>query len=124
MSDRFDHLAIAADDFDKSLAFYRDVLNWRVVDEWPDHGAGRGAVLTGGGIRLVLSERNAAGSEPTPTPRLHLDIHDIDARFREMPPGAHVLRRPEQTQWGTRWFVVKDPDGNVIAFEELHARGA
>ena len=124
MSDRFDHLAIAAADFDQSLAFYRDVLRWRVIDEWPDRGAGRGAVLTGGGIRLVLSERDATGVEPTPSPRLHLDIHDIDARFKEMPAGAHVLRRPEQTQWGTRWFVVKDPDGNVIAFEELHARGA
>jgi len=43
MSDRFDHLAIAAADFDKSLAFYRDVLGWRVIDEWPDRGAGRGA---------------------------------------------------------------------------------
>jgi len=81
-------------------------------------------VLTGGGIRLVLSERDAAGVEATPSPRLHLDIHDIEARFKEMPAGAHVLRPPEQTQWGTRWFVVKDPDGNVIAFEELHARGA
>jgi len=124
MSDRFDHLAIAAADFDKSLAFYRDVLGWHVVDEWPDRGSGRGAVMTGGGIRLVLSEGNAAGAAATPTPRLHLDIHDIDARFREMPAGAHVLRQPEQTQWGTRWFVVKDPDGNVIAFEELHARRA
>ena len=123
MSDRFDHLAIAAADFDKSLAFYRDVLGWRVIDEWPERGAGRGAVLTGGGIRLVLSERDAAGGEPNPSPRLHLDIHDLDARFKGMPPGSHVLRQPEQTQWGTRWFVVKDPDGNVIAFEELHARG-
>jgi len=121
MSDRFDHLAIAAADFDKSLAFYRDVLGWRVMDEWPDRGVGRGAVLTGGGIRLVLSERDAAGVEPSP--RLHLDIHDIDQRFGEMPTGAHIVRPPEQTQWGTRWFVVKDPDGNVIAFEELHARG-
>ena len=122
MSDRFDHLAITAADFEKSLGFYRDVLGWRVLDEWPDRGSGRGAILTGGGIRLVLSERDAAGAESTPSPRLHLDIHDIDARFHQMPAGSHVLRRPEQTQWGTRWFVVKDPDGNVIAFEELHAR--
>ena len=122
MSDRFDHLAIAAADFEKSLAFYRDVLGWRILDEWPDRGAGRGAILTGGGIRLVLSERGAPGADST-SPRLHLDIHDIDQRFRQMPAGAHIVHAPEQTQWGTRWFVVKDPDGNVIAFEELHARG-
>ena len=51
------------------------------------------------------------------------DIHDIDARFRALPKGDHVAVEPEPTHWGTRWFVVRDPDGNVIAFEELHGRG-
>jgi uncharacterized glyoxalase superfamily protein PhnB len=54
---------------------------------------------------------------------MHLDIHDIDARFRALPKGAHVVSEPAQTHWGTRWFVVRDPDGNLIAFEELHGRG-
>jgi uncharacterized glyoxalase superfamily protein PhnB len=33
------------------------------------------------------------------------------------------VRAPEATHWGTRWFVVKDPDGNLIAFEEVHGHG-
>lgn len=122
MSDRFDHVCIAATDFDRSLAFYRDVLGWNVVEEWPDRGTGRGALLSSGGIRLVLTQRDSP--KQAASPRIHLDIHDIDARFRAIPAGAHVTRPPEQTAWGTRWFVVTDPDGNVIAFEELHARGA
>jgi hypothetical protein len=24
----------------------------------------------------------------------------------------------EATHWGTRWFVVRDPDGNLVAFEQ------
>ena len=124
MSDRFDHLSIIAADYAKSLAFYRDVLGWTVLKEWKDHGTGRGAILSGGGVKIELSEREPASAPPASTPRLHLDIHDIDERFRSLPKGEHVVLEPHETQWGTRWFVVKDPDGNVIAFEELHRRGA
>jgi catechol 2,3-dioxygenase-like lactoylglutathione lyase family enzyme len=121
MSDRFHHLFIRPADFEASLAFYRDVLGWSVTEDWGGNGKGRGAMLSGGGIKVVLSERpaeskgnNAAG------PDVHLDIHNIDERFRVLPKGKHVVIEPQSTHWGTRWFVVRDPDGNLIAFEELH----
>ena len=123
-SDRFDHLSIIAADYAKSLAFYRDVLGWTVLKEWKDRGTGRRAILSGGGVKVALSEREAGSAPPASTPRLHLDIHDIDERFRSLPKGEHVVLEPNETQWGTRWFIVRDPDGNVIAFEELHRRGA
>ena len=127
MSDRFDHLFIAPADFARSLAFYRDVLGWSVVEEWEDgSGGGRGAMLSGGGMRIVIAEQNpaagSAGGRGDSRPNLHLDIHDVDARFRALPKGAHVVIEPQDTHWGTRWFVVRDPDGNLIAFEELHGR--
>jgi catechol 2,3-dioxygenase-like lactoylglutathione lyase family enzyme len=125
MSDRFHHWFISQRDFARSLAFYRDVLGWTVVNDWEDRGAGRGAVLSGGGIRLVLSERDWGNTGAGDArPELHLDIHDIDGRFEAIPKGEHVVAPPQPTQWGTRWFVVRDPDGNVIAFEELHGSGA
>ena len=128
MIDRFHHLFIQPADFDASLAFYRDVLGWVVTENWGENGSRRGAILSGGGIEVVLVQR----SEPTgkkgevegSRPKVHLDIHDIDARFKELPKGAHVVVEPESTQWGTRWFVVRDPDGNLIAFEEVHGRRA
>ena len=119
MADRFHHLFIAPTDFDRSVAFYRDVLGWKVTRKWGGNGAGRGIVLSGGGIEVALAEKS--GGAPRPT--IHLDIHDIDARFKSLPPGTHVVTKPEATPWGTRWFVLKDPDGNLIAFEELRPRG-
>lgn len=128
ISDRFDHLVIAPTDFGRSLAFYRDVLGWSLVASWGDEKEGRGAVLSGGGIKVIIAERHDATS-PTATPgvngvrpNVHLDIHDIDARFRMLPAGDHVVVAPEDTHRGTRWFVVRDPDGNLYAFEEMHAR--
>jgi catechol 2,3-dioxygenase-like lactoylglutathione lyase family enzyme len=126
MNDRFHHLFIKPADFDASLAFYRDVLGWSVSETWGGNGSGRGAVLSGGGVKVVLGERPAealADAADGARPNVHLDIHDIDARFRTLPKGAHVVVEPESTHWGTRWFVVRDPDGNLIAFEEVHGRG-
>jgi hypothetical protein len=37
-----------------------------------------------------------------------------------MPPGDHVVVPPGTSERGTRWFVVRDPDGNLIAFEEVN----
>ena len=121
MIDRFHHLFIRPADFDKSLQFYRDVLGWSVTEEWGDAKEGRGAILSGGGVKVVIAERHE-GEAVQERPQLHLDIHDIDKRFKTLPKGAHVVTGPEATHWGTRWFVVHDPDGNPIAFEEVHGR--
>jgi catechol 2,3-dioxygenase-like lactoylglutathione lyase family enzyme len=133
MIDRFDHLFITPTDYEASLSFYRDVLGWSVLASWGGKGPevrgrqtnDRGAVLSGGGVKVVISEGRRAGGKQADggaRPNVHLDIHDVDARFRGIPKGKHVVVKPEDTKWGTRWFVVRDPDGNLIAFEELHGR--
>ena len=120
VSDRFHHVFIAPADFDASLKFYRDALGWTVTRTWGGNGTGRGALLSGGGVEVVIASDTAYEKG---RPILHLDIHDIDARFKSLPRGVKVVTPPEETHWGTRWFVVRDPDGNLIAFEELHSRG-
>jgi catechol 2,3-dioxygenase-like lactoylglutathione lyase family enzyme len=125
MSDRFHHIFISAADYEASVAFYRDILGWAVSNEWGGDGAARGTILSGGGTKVVIAERpaNARGAAEAGQPSLYLDIHDVDVRYSKLPKGAHVVREPERTNWGTRWFVVRDPDGNLIAFEEVHGRG-
>jgi uncharacterized glyoxalase superfamily protein PhnB len=45
-------------------------------------------------------------------------VENLDDRFRDLASVAEVVVKPEATHWGTRWFVVKDPDGNLIAYEQ------
>lgn len=123
-ADRFDYLLITPKDFDASVAFYRDVMQWEIVNEWKSRSGARGMVLSGGGVDIVLVERHANseysvlsgvnGAQPT----LHLDIHDVTERFELVPAGDHIVVPPADTHWGVRWFVLKDPDGNLIAFNE------
>jgi catechol 2,3-dioxygenase-like lactoylglutathione lyase family enzyme len=123
MSDRFDHLFLRPVDFDRSLAFYRDKLGWAVVQSRGEAGA-RLAVLSTGAMKMVLAEGGAPASfEPQGRPTIHLDIHDVDRRFAAVPPGEHVILPPQDSRHGTRWFVVRDPDGNLVAFEQTHGHG-
>ena len=120
MNDRFHHIFIRPADFERSVAFYRDTLGWDVTETWGNEKEGRGAILSGGGMKVVIAEAHKGDAPTGGRPDVHLDIHDIDARFKLMPKGGHVVAEPQDTHWGTRWFVVRDPDGNLIAFEEVH----
>ncbi len=129
MSDRFDHLFIAPHDFAASLKFYRDTLGWQVTREWTDEHDKRGAELSGGGVRLVLAEphaphemRDIVSKAHPNSATVHLDIHDADQRFSRVAPGDHVIIPPEDNPRGTRWFVLRDPDGNLIAFNEMRQK--
>ena len=126
--DRFDHLFIATSNFDRAVAFYRDTLGWTSTAAWGGDGEPRGIVLDGGSIEVVLAERHAAddhswshgmnGQRPT----VHLTVDDLDARFRALGSSADVVVAPESTHWGTRWFIVRDPDGNLLAYEQNEPR--
>lgn len=130
VSDRFDHLFICPRDFAQSRNFYVNVLGWRVLSEWTDNHGKKGAMLSGGAVRVVLAEphgdtQESAGIGNLNAPHaatLHLDIHDADRRFSEIPSGDHIVQAPENNHWGTRWFVLRDPDGNLIAFNEMRQK--
>ena len=122
--DRFDHLFVQPGAYDASMAFYRDQLGWVVEFAWGGEGQPRGVSLSSGAARIVIAEPHLAsdhskshginGTRPT----LHLRVDDLDARYAQLAPGGSTLFAPEATHWGTRWFVVSDPDGNLIAYEQ------
>jgi catechol 2,3-dioxygenase-like lactoylglutathione lyase family enzyme len=128
--DRFDHLFIAPSDFDRTVAFYRDSLGWSPAGAWGGAEEPRGIVLEGGTVKVVLAERHAADDHSwshginANRPTVHLTVEDLEERFRELAPVAEVVVHPEATHWGTRWFVVADPDGNLIAYEQPDPQGS
>jgi catechol 2,3-dioxygenase-like lactoylglutathione lyase family enzyme len=125
-ADRFDHVFVEPASFDASVAFYRDALGWSVRFAWGGEGGEPRGICLGsdGGATIVLAEPHQAsdrskthgvnGTRPT----LHLAVDDIERRHAELAVTGAALFAPEDTHWGTRWFVARDPDGNLIAFEQ------
>lgn len=130
MQDRFDHIFVQPTSFDASLAFYRDALGWKLAYSWGGKGEPRGACLSSEAMSIVLAEPHPAqdkskthginGTRPT----LHLRVEDVERRYAELSESKAALFAPEPTHWGTRWFVARDPDGNLIAFEQKDAAQA
>ena len=122
--DRFDHVFVEPSSFDASVAFYRKALGWKEMFSWGGGGEPRGIGLSSGAMSIVLAEPHPAddkskthginGTRPT----IHLRVEDIDQRYAELESAGVALFPPEPTHWGTRWFVAKDPDGNLVAFEQ------
>ena len=125
-SDRFEHLFISPRDFSASRKFYIEILGWQVMSEWTDNHGKKGVMLNGGGVRVVLAEPhdgvNIYNSVAPHASTLHLDIHNADKRFAQIPGGDHIVQPPQNNHWGTRWFVVRDPDGNLIAFNDMRQK--
>jgi len=123
-SDRFDHLFIEPESFDETVSFFCEGLGWSRQFAWGGPGEPRGIGLTGGGITVVIAERHPAddhskthginGTRPT----VHMQVADLDARYAQLAAKGLTLFPPEKTHWGTRWFVVRDPNGNLFAYEE------
>lgn len=124
--EKFDHLFIQPRDYTKSYAFFTEMLGWK---PGYSHGeakdAGRLCYLKYGEFTLVLAEDHDL-TDPTQKPAtyltkgktsIHFHTDDVDATFAKMKDGPHVVTRPENTHWNTRWFVMEDPDGNQFGWQ-------
>lgn len=125
--EKFDHLFIQPRNYTKSLAFFTQILGWKVKYS---HGeaadAGRLSYISSGSdFTLVLAEDHDI-TDPSKKPEvyktkgkisLHFKTEDVDASFAKIKDGAHVIVRPENNHWGSRWFMVEDPDGNQFGWQ-------
>jgi lactoylglutathione lyase len=123
--------AFHARDFERAMAFYRDLLEMPQVGGW-DHPDGRGALLsTGrGGVIEVFGTAAGKTTDGLSPAGLNLalrvaDARTVDAWYHKLSlRGAQIAEVPADRPWGHRSFVVLDPDGiPVHIYCELEARG-
>ncbi len=124
--EKFDHLFIQPRDYSKSFQFFTEVLGWKVTYSHGDAAdAGRLAYFTYHDFKLVLAEDHdltPPGNKPEIYKTkgrisIHFNTNDVDESFSRIKSGSHVITQPENTHWGTRWFVVEDPDGNQFGWQ-------
>ncbi len=70
----------------------------------------------GGGIMLGSARDDMWGLEPG-TFGAYVVVDEPDALYqRVMAAGADIIRKPEDTDYGSREFALRDPEGNRWSF--------
>ncbi len=123
-------VALTAEDYERTLAFYRDGLGMPLMEKWEEAGA-RGAVLDAGHATLeVLSvphadmvDRIEVGEPVGARVRLALEVDDSAETAKKLvAAGADLVGGPVVTPWAHRNVRLRDPDGmQLTLFTVLEA---
>ncbi len=124
-------LVVTADDYDKAVAFYRDVLGMPELAVWSSPGGGRVILLDAGRATLELTDpKNAAfidevevGRRVAGHVRVALEVDDSRAMTAAaIEGGAELVAEPTETPWRSLNARLKGPGGlQLTLFEELDA---
>jgi uncharacterized glyoxalase superfamily protein PhnB len=122
-------------DFEASLAFYRDALGFEVRNDveyggqhWltlgPPGRSDTSLVLTPAAVTPDLSDeerRTIAGMMAKGTyAAVNLATKDLDRTFERIQAGAaEVVQEPADQPWGIRDCSFRDPAGNLVRIQEL-----
>ena len=137
------HTAISTPDFDRALAFYKDLLGLEVAFEfaWPP-GTAEADNITGlkdsSARAIMLKAGNAfvelfqyVAPEPKPGDPLRpvcdhgithicLDVTDVDGEYERLKAAGMTFHCPPQDIGaGIRTTYGRDPDGNVLELQEI-----
>lgn len=116
-------------DFPRSLAFYVEVIGFRVRYDRPEDGF---AYLDLGGAELMIErESNFWETAPRVPPygrgiNLQIEVDAIEPLLARIAAARLPLFRPVEEVWyragrvyaGNRQFLIQDPDGYLLRFFE------
>ena len=94
--------------FERSRKFYEDVLEFKAdafyePTKWQSYKVQDGLFY-------------AIGEEPGSTNAVTFAVSDIESLWKKVKDKAEVVSPLEKTSWGTFRFMIKDLDGNLLAF--------
>jgi uncharacterized glyoxalase superfamily protein PhnB len=111
-----------------AIAFLRDVLGFEPTAVHPPEGDNVAhAELAFGGEHLMLGGEPAPDDATRMQGRLapYLAVDDVDAHFeRVRAAGGDVVYPPRDTEYGSREYAVRDPEGAVWSVGSYRPAGA
>ena len=113
--------SFTATDLQRSIAFYRDVLGFVIGDEWREKGELTGCEIHAGAVTFMLGQDDFAKGRDRQKGvggRLYCDTaQDLDRVAADIKARGGVLdQEPQDTPWGSRVFMITDPDGFKLTF--------
>jgi catechol 2,3-dioxygenase-like lactoylglutathione lyase family enzyme len=114
----FNHAMIYAADVQRALAFYRDLLGFKLVDEFRHEGIPVYARLRAPGGDSTIALHLAGPGTPIASDglRLYFEIREVDDFCRKLQAkGFYITQMPRMMPWGWRHAYLNDPDGHEIS---------
>ena len=114
-----DFIAVQTADYERSSAFYRDVLGLEFVKPWGSYPAGE---YQAGNLTIAVMESAAFGLEFTPSSTaVALQVADVAAARAEL-EAKGVAFRPDTLDSGVcHQAYFADPDGNPLILHHRYA---
>jgi len=122
-------VALTAQDYDRLVAFYEDVLGVKAVDIWTQ-ADNKGVLYDMGRATLEILDENSAatvdqlevGKRVSGQIRFALEVADVDAVVaRAVAKGATLLHEPAVTPWNHKNARLQSPDGLQITLFQVLA---
>jgi uncharacterized glyoxalase superfamily protein PhnB len=101
------------------IAWLKDAFGFeeRVVYENEDGSVAHAELSFGPSIVMLGSEKDDGYGSHIGESWLYVAVDDADGRYeRAQAAGAEVVREPADTDYGSRDFAVRDPEGNLWSF--------
>jgi len=114
----FNHAMVYAKDVQRALGFYRDLLGFKLVDEFRHEGTPLYARLRapGGDGTIALHLAGPGTSLASDGVRLYFEIRELDDFCRKLQAkGFYITQMPRMMPWGWRHAYLNDPDGHEIS---------
>lgn len=111
---------ITANDAAASIAWYCDVLGFKLSERWEVEGVFRGGSVTSGAAQINIGQDDwkmgrdrvkGQGTRLYITTDLNIDKYAADVKAR----GGNLDHEP-MDGWGSRTFSISDPDGFKLTF--------
>jgi lactoylglutathione lyase len=111
--------SFTVNDLQKSLAFYRDVLGFKVDERWERDGKLMGLSLQAGKVTWMIGQddwQKGRDRKKGEGFRLYCTTtENVDALARKIKSkGGKLDSEPANQPWGSRDFSLTDPDGFKI----------
>ena len=111
--------SFTVNDLEKSLAWYRDALGFKVEEKWEQDGKVVGVYLQAGDVGFMIGQDDwKKGRDRTKGEGFRLYCttkQDVDVLAKRIVArGGKLDQEPRDQSWGSRDFSLTDPDGFKI----------
>lgn len=114
----FNHAMIYAKDVERSLGFYRDLLGFKLIEDFRYEGKPVYARLRapGGDCTIALHQVEANASLASDGVRLYFEVRNLDDFCRKLQQkNFYITQLPRMMPWGWRHAYLNDPNGHEIS---------